>query len=124
MGGHRAGTLSSTELFSPLSGDGCSVGDLPDLRLAVSLCDDILCGGIGGRRTCLKFDGISKWTSLPVTLVVGRAEHLCWGLPSGELLLLGGMFSAAMFTTERVSADGSSSVADFNLPYFARSFKQ
>ena len=115
------GTLKSSELFNPQTGEGCSVGDLPDLRLAATLCNDILCGGIGGRRSCLMFDGIANWTSLPVSLVNQRAEHLCWSLPSGEVILLGGMFSGGMFTTERISPDGTTSTADFNLPYFARS---
>ena len=36
-------------------------------------------------------------------------------LPAGEVLLLGGLHSST--STERVSADGSSSSTDFTLPY-------
>ena len=69
----------------------------------------------GAGKSCEKFDGISSFTSLPVRLVKVRREHLCWGLKSGDVLLLGGYWSKR--TTERVSADGSSSKLDFKLPY-------
>ena len=67
------------------------------------------------KKSCEKFDGISSFTSLPVRLVKERNNHLCWGLKSGDVLLLGGYHSHT--TTERVSADGSSSKLDFKLPY-------
>ena len=66
-------------------------------------------------RSCVKFGGNGTFTSLPVSMVEERTSHLCWGLPSGEVLLIGGWRSPT--TTERVSTDGSSSSADFNLSY-------
>ena len=69
-------------------------------------------------RSCVKFGGNGTFTPLPVSLVEERISHLCWSLPSGEVLLLGGWSSPT--TTERVSADGSSSSADFTLPYDTR----
>ena len=66
-------------------------------------------------RSCVKFEANGTFTPLPVSLVQERRQHLCWGLPSGEVLLLGGYDSRT--TTERISADGSSSSADFTLPY-------
>ena len=67
------------------------------------------------KRSCVKFEANGTFTPLTVSLVEERNYHLCWGLPSGEVLLLGGQMS--MTTTERVSADGSSSSADFPLEY-------
>ena len=69
-------------------------------------------------RSCVKFEGNGTFTPLPVSLVEERTSHLCWSLPSGEVLLLGGWGSPS--TTERVSTDGSSSSADFTLPYDTR----
>ena len=81
------------------------------------MCNNMVCGGwtgrTGGLKSCEKFDGISTFTPLPVRLIKSRYGHLCWGLKSGDVLLLGGQDS----TTERVSADGSSSKLDFKLPY-------
>ena len=69
-------------------------------------------------RSCVKFEADGTFTPLPVRLVEERAGHLCWGLPSGEVLLLGGYSSRK--ATERVTADGSSSSSDFTLPYDTR----
>ena len=66
-------------------------------------------------RSCVKFEADGTFTPLTVSLVKERSYHTCWSLPSGEVLLLGGWGSPT--TTERVSADGSSSSADFTLPY-------
>ena len=66
-------------------------------------------------RSCVKFERNLTFSPLPVRLVEERDAHLCWGLSSGKVLLLGGWSSPN--STERVSADGSSSSADFTLPY-------
>ena len=82
---------------------------------SVSFCGNLACGGWGSRQSCFRFDGAGTFTALSVTLREERAFHLCWKLQSGEVLLLGGWYSGS--TTERLTADGSSSTADFNLPY-------
>ena len=69
-------------------------------------------------RSCVKFEGNGTFTPLPVRLEEARYRHLCWSLPSGEVLLMGGWRSKT--TTERVHTDGSSSSADFTLPYDTR----
>ena len=46
-----------------------------------------------------------------VTLRQSNQGHLCWGLPTGEVLLF------HHSKTEKVSADGSSSPVDFNVAY-------
>ena len=53
----------------------------------------------GEGRDKKKIQSAQEWTSLP----------------AGEVLLLGGLHSST--STERVSADGSSSSTDFTLPY-------
>ena len=114
VGGLRTRQLSSAETYNPVSGHSCPVADLPQATLEMSLCHRMVCGGYNTRKSCFKFDGKS-FSTLPVTLLQSRYRYLCWGLPSGEVLLLGGSYSKR--TTERVSADGSSSSADFNLAY-------
>ena len=79
----------------------------------------MVCGGFTPRaiKSCVKFDGKSTFTALRVRLVHERRMHLCWGLKSGDVLLLGGVDSKSRDSTERVSADGSSSISDFKLTY-------
>ena len=127
--------VSSAEVFNPSTGTTCSVGDLPTSRTGLSLCHEMACGGWPSfrwiyfilkkvkliintnqyprRRSCVKFEADGTFTPLSVTLVEERENHLCWSLPSGEVLLLGGDKSPT--TTERISSDGSSSSADFTL---------
>ena len=110
--------LKSAEVFNPMTGHSCPVGDLPQPRYNAPICSNLFCGGSGSpdsKRSCDKFDGSYSFTRLPVTLVEQRHFHLCWGLKSGEVILLGGRDSQR--TTEKVSADGSSSSASFSLPY-------
>ena len=111
--------LNFAEIFNPVTRRTCSVGNLKQTRSSPSMCNNMVCGGwtrrTGGLKSCEKFDGISSFTSLPVRLVERRYRHLCWGLKSGDVLLLGG--SSSETTTERVSADGSSSKLDFKVPY-------
>ena len=66
-------------------------------------------------RSCLQFEANGTFSYSAVTLLQKRWYHLCWPLPTGEVLLMGGEYSAN--TTERVSANVSSSSADFNLAY-------
>ena len=112
-----SGRLSSIEEFNPSTKNFCKVGDLPQGRYHGSLCNSVYCGGRGGDRSCVKVEG-GNFTQMSANLVQKRAYHLCWGLPSGEILLMGGFHSKT--TTERLSADGSSSSPDFNLPYPTR----
>ena len=118
MGGeNKKKALNSVEIFNPVSRRTCSVGNLKQARREHTMCNNMVCGGwtTVAEKSCEKFDGISSFTSLPVRLVKSRISHLCWGLKSGDVLLLGG--SSSKTTTERVSADGSNSKLDFKLPY-------
>ena len=121
MGGYdyyNSGILSSAEVFNPETRQYCAMGDIPTANDKGSLCNNMYCGGHGGYTSCVRFHGNGTFTPLPVTLVKPRWGHICWGLPSGEVILMGG--SSSTTTTERVSADGSSSSPDFNLPYDTR----
>ena len=122
-GTNNGGRHDRVETFNPETGESCIVGRLPEVRTAHTLCNNLLCGGNGipsesTRRQCLLFDGLSSFTSLPVTLVKGREMHMCWSLPSGDVMLIGG--PRVKNTTEIVSKDGSSSTASFDLPYGVR----
>ena len=110
------GTLSSAEEFNPETRHSCAVEDIPTANSRGSLCNNMYCGGYGGYTSCVRFHGNGTFTPLPVTLVNSRYNHICWGLPSGEVILMGGSSTSGLTTTERVSADGSSSSPDFNLP--------
>ena len=108
--------LTSAEIFKPQARGSCPVGELKQARSGHTMCNNMVCGGKSNKaeKSCEKFDGISTFTSLPVRLRDSREGHLCWGLKSGDVLLLGGTF---VTSTERVSADGSSSSNVFELPY-------
>ena len=113
VGGVNSGgnTIKSAEEFNPETRHSCSVGDIPQASRRGSLCNNMYCVG----SSCLRFHvNNASFTPLPVKLVSSRSQGLCWGLPSGEVLLMGGK------TTERVSANGSSSSPDFNMPYETR----
>ena len=114
-GTSKHGREHSTEKLNPFSNESCPAGDIKRPRGSASFCNNLLCGGDPTLRSCEKFDGISTFEELPVSLVERRTFHLCWGLQSGEVLLLGGENSGS--NTELVSADGTSSLANFSLPY-------
>ena len=116
VGGYNSeGLLSSAEEFNTETRQSCVVGDIPTASRLGSLCNNMYCGGQGTEKSCVRFQSNGTFTPLPVTLVNSRYRAVCWGLPSGEVILMGG--AASKTTTERVSADGSSSSPDFNLQY-------
>ena len=117
VGGYGADGKSA-EIFNPDLDHSCPLSDLIKARHAHTLCNRMVCGGFSDdtSKSCEVFDPSSTFKSLPVTLLQRRSYHLCWGLPNGDVLLLGGAYSnTSLQTTERVSADGSSSSAAFNL---------
>ena len=108
--------VTTAEIFNPKSGRSCKIGDLPGRTHSASFCGNLACGGntLESIRSCSRFDGRTFQTT-SVTLKQDRRYHLCWPLRSGQVLLLGGIDSQS--TTERLTADGTSSTADFDLPY-------
>jgi len=113
-GVNSRGHLRSTEEFKSFDSTPV-VGNIAESRSGASFCNNVLCGGAPADRSCEKFDGISAFNAMSVSLVERRDSHLCWGLQGGEVLLLGGRNSQT--TTELISADGTSSKADFDLPF-------
>ena len=105
--------VMKSEAFNRKLTTTCPAGDTLEGRFYSSFCNNLLCGG-GDTNSCEKFDGVSTFESLPLLLVERREKHLCWGLRSGEVLLLGGRSAN---NTELVSADRTSSKADFTLPH-------
>ena len=114
-GGRQDDHIYATEKFNPSTGQSCQAGEISQTRSEATFCSNFLCGGNPSFTSCEKFDGISTFEPLPVILGERRNNHMCWGLPSGEVLLLGGQYSGN--STELVTADGTSSSANFTLPY-------
>ena len=114
VGGFYGSRKSTAEIFNPRSGRSCKIGDIPVATDTLSFCGNLACGGEKSMRSCSRFDGRAFQTT-PVTLKQRRRAHSCWPLQSGQVLLLGGFDYPT--TTERLSADGSSSTLDFDLPY-------
>ena len=113
---------NSVEVFNPYTNRSCNLTDLPgEGRHYHSLCRDLLCGGGGSptRRSCLKLDPQNGvFTPTSVRLVKERARQQCWDVEGEGVLLIGGYDSPR--STELVSPDGSSSTANFTLPYDTR----
>ena len=109
------------EAFNSRTKDSIRVGKLNHARAGHTFCNNMVCGGTyfnpEAYKSCERFDLTGSFTTLPVRLVERRVNHLCWGLKSGDVLLIGGMGQRHSPNTERVSRDGSSSSLDFKLPY-------
>ena len=116
-GGFSGSTLRTAEVFNPLTGHSCLIEDLTEPRQEATMCNNMICGGLD-LQSCELFDGTSSFTRLPVSLLRGREDHLCWAINTGEIILFGGYHSDR--TTEKVSADGFSSTRDFNLSNVTR----
>ena len=115
VGGRGDSAPNTVEIVNSGFRDSYQLPKLATNRIAHTMCNNILCGGRETPDSCLMFDGKSKFTPLALKMVEKRANHVCWSLPSGDVLLLGGLYSPQ--TTERISADGSSTSADFPLPH-------
>ena len=111
-------SLSSVEIFNPRTKESCQANDLPMASEGGSLCNNLICGGDNMYHSCLRYNGDGSVTTLDLRLENKRRNHLCWTLPSGEVLLMGGSNSEG--TTDKVSADGESSSRDFNLNYWVK----
>ena len=110
--------LYASEEYDPVLNQTLPVGRTREKRMGSSFCNKFLCGGhetaeaATPERSCEKFYG-KNFELLPVSLLEPRKFHLCWGLKSGEVILLGGEGSST--TSEVVSADGTSSSLSFGL---------
>ena len=120
IGGNGGSPVSTAEIFNPESGRSCKIGDIPVATDSLSFCGNLACGGRQSARSCSRFDGAGTFTALSVTLREQRADHLCWQLQSGSVLLLGGGKSRSTTERLRTSWNGTSSTAGFRLPYDIR----
>ena len=102
----------SSEEYDPALNQTSPVVNTKENRLGATFCNNFLCGGHPSDRSCEKFDG-NSFELLPVSLVQPREFHMCWGLKSGDVILLGGKNSPT--TSEVVSANGTLSSPSFNL---------
>ena len=85
------------------------------------MCNNMICGGFSKLhqtgnvdRSCVKWDeAANNFTTLNIKLKEPRDNLLCWGLPSGDVLLFGG--TDDVHDTERVFQNGTSSEIAFQL---------
>ena len=106
--GEKYEKLKSVELFIPETGKTCSFPDLPVVRNdhTMNMVGDalVVCGGrdvlfIDEKsftiKSCVHLSppSSSVWTSYATTRKE-RSFHTAWVSPSGELLLVGGVYSA------------------------------
>ena len=121
-GSPNSSVHKSVEVFNPHTNNSCRLHDLPgEGRFYHSLCRDLLCGGGSSsstRRSCLKLNSQGVFTNTSVSLEEDRYYHQCWDVEGEGVLLIGGNNSHR--STELVSPDGSSSTANFTLPYDTR----
>ena len=106
------GQRFNSEGYDPSQNQTIWFGELQTARIGSTFCNNFLCGNKDSDRSCEK----PYWKNfelLPVRLLEPRGFHLCWGLESGEVMLLGGENSPT--TSEVVSADGTSSSQSFGL---------
>ena len=120
VAGYGGNKFSRAEIFNPRSGRSCEIGDIPVATDSLTLCGNLACGGSNSEKSCSRFDGAGTFTALSVTLREKRWGHLCWQLQSGSVLLLGGGKSRSTTERLRTSWNGTSSTADFRLPYDIR----
>jgi len=106
-GGLNLNTLKKVEAFNPGTGRSCSLPDLAQEMEHHSHCDRLICRD----RSCIKIHSSGSSSPASVSLRERRSKHMCWSLPGGEVMLIGGEYS--QYTSEVVSADGSSTKSNW-----------
>ena len=74
--------IIESEAFNRKLNTSCPAGDT-EYRYYSSFCNNLLCGG-GDTNSCEKFDGVSTFESLSLSLVDRREKHLCWVSSQGK----------------------------------------
>ena len=114
------GSLDTAELYLPASGLSCSLPRLPGNRVEhTQESSGILCGGFGSEDTCIQWSpDTGTWEDLPITLDVGRNNHVSW-TPSNATgtYLMGGDTPVQWRTTTLVSQEAQE--PGFPLKYHA-----
>ena len=117
-GWNDADDLRSTEIFSPVAKERCSLPQLPQNRYYHSQNGGLVCGGShpDAKSNCVKWSpAFGNWTTSH-TLRQERYHHVSWATASG-VYLIGGFKSPR--TSERVKLDGSVEEG-FSLKYDTR----
>merc|ERR1711988_1567380 len=68
-------------------------------------------------KSCLKMSSTGSFSPAPVKLLQERVAHLCWSLPGGEVMLLGGPQYESYQTTEVISSNFNSTKPSWDLKY-------
>ena len=116
-GGKREG-LNSTALLNMDGTWNCPMPPMPEPRWGHSQTGPIVCGGNGGRKSCITFiNGDDNWKQSH-SLDQLRRRHTAWDSPQG-VVLLGGYDSSARTTSEILLENGDKKPGS-NLDYQTR----
>ena len=101
----ESGRLDSVELLNMDGTWNCPMPAMPEPRFAHTQTGPIVCGGYGGKKSCITFiSGSVNWKKTH-TLPKERLWHSAWGSPQG-VVLLGGDDSSALKTSEKLLENG------------------
>jgi len=117
VSGGYGDAITSVEVFSPLTGESCSLPSLPDHRYRHTMDGLLICGGDLTTVSCLTFSS-GEWTRSN-TLVEPRTDHTSWQTEEG-VVLIGGDYG--YYTTELVHEAGVEGELSFdmqNATYYA-----
>ena len=98
------------EVFSPSTGQSCSLPSLPDSRQSHTMDSLLICGGYDTATTCLTFSS-GEWITSH-TLLEGRYGHSSIITDEG-LVLMGGQDS--LYSSEIVHLPGEQGEAAFDM---------
>merc|ERR1711892_347638 len=108
------GAETSVEIYSPFTGQSCSLPSLPDQRYRHTMDSTLICGGYDSdtSTTCLTFSS-GKWITSH-SLVEKRIAHTSWQTEEG-VVLMGG--DGGPYSSEIVKMDGEEGEPSFPLQY-------
>jgi len=109
--------LTDVEVWSPSTGQHCTVSSLPTSRGHHTQEGRTVCGGVGidAGTSCLTLTAGGSWERT-TTLQRKRFGHVSWASPSGTILM-GGQGSLSSLSSEKIDESGTSSFS-FNLEYW------
>ena len=103
------------ELFHLATKQSCLLPNLPEWRREHTSVNGVVCGASNpaARTNCVDISS-GSWSSDKYQPIRPRRGHIAWKLPTGELILVGGMYERR--TTDIVYTNGTV-VPGFNLQY-------
>ena len=112
----EGGDFNSTELLNMDGTWNCPMPAMPEPRFAHTQTGPIVCGGYGGKKSCITFiSGSVNWKKTHTLANNGRRWHSAWASPQG-IVLIGGSSSRAETTSEILLENGDSNPG-FSLDY-------